>query len=612
MLYEVLFSAFPTPARLAQYEAVRDALQAEADAPDTLLLGQLAVGNGLVLDAVLIRPHAVAILLLEPRGGHLTLTDFASAPWQLGGAPMPGKQAANPYQAFQQQKEALADFLRPHLTADQANLNFTTGLLLFGEPVTFAPEVEAAMSAVPGSSNFHLLADPGRFTRRLSQLATPEIDLSATELHQLAETLGAAPAETHAGQEPTETATTHENEPEQEPAYPENAGDFFRQKAAQLWSWLGAEDIEDVDRNAYQTTTGQTHQQEKQELEQLRATMQAELARQLQAMEARDAEREQSIAQLRAQLAQAPAVAPEAATIRQQLATENREKEALEEAIRASQAESAARNQALDAKIRQLEEQMQRQSSAGTQLKGLVAPGFRRVRAWRRRLPRVGVAAAGAAVLGLSLWGLSHLTADTPHPFQKDGKWGYADEDGDLVIPALYSSVEEFDANGNAVVKKDGAYGFVDTDGDETLPPAYDALKPYSDGYARVRIGDLYTFVDEDGQEFPQYFYNALDFSEGRAAVLNQRGWFYITGPEETETPPPVFQEAYSFHKGVARVKMKGHYTFITPRYLANPDQGTEPFGQYTQASDFVDGKARVTQDGKTFFIDADGDPVDN
>jgi hypothetical protein len=472
------------------------------------------------------------------------------------------------------------------------------------------------MSAVPGSSNFHLLADPGRFTRRLSQLATPEIDLSATELHQLAETLGAAPAAPYPHQNPAEAAATRENEPaeemEQEPAYPENAGDFFRQKAAQLWSWLGAEDIEDVDRNAYQTTTGQTHQQEKQELEQLRATMQAELARQLQAMEARDAEREQSIAQLRAQLAQAPAVAPEAATIRQQLATENREKEALEEAIRASQAESAARNQALDAKIRQLEEQMQRQSSAGTQLKGLVGPGFRRVRAWRRRLPRVGVAAAGAAVLGLSLWGLSHLTADTPHPFQKDGKWGYADEDGDLVIPALYSSVEEFDANGNAVVKKDGAYGFVDTDGDETLPPAYDALKPYSDGYARVRIGDLYTFVDEDGQEFPQYFYNALDFSEGRAAVLNQRGWFYITGPEETETPPPVFQEAYSFHKGVARVKMKNHYTFITPRYLANPDQGTEPFGQYTQASDFVDGKARVTQGGKTFFIDADGDPVDN
>ncbi|WP_303309963.1 WG repeat-containing protein [Hymenobacter sp. BT730] len=611
MFYEVLFSDFPTPAQQAQYAAVRDALQAEASAPHTLLLGRLPAGNGLVLDAVLIRPHAVVILLLEPRGGHLTLTDFAAAPWQLAGSPMPFQQAANPYQAFQQQKAALAEFLRPQLTAEQANLNFTSGLLLFGEPVTFAPAVEAGMSAVPGTSSFHLLADPARFTRRLSQLATPEIDLSVTDLSHLAQTLGAAPT----ASQPTETEEPLQNTPEYEaepaPAAPENAGDFFREKAAQLWRWLGADDIEDVDRSAYPTTAGQNHLQEKQELEQLRATMQAELARQLQAMEARDAEREQSIAQLRAQLAQAPAIAPEATTLRQQLAAESQEKEALEEAIRASQAESAARNQALDAKIRQLEEQMQRQS-ATTQLKGILRPGFRRVRAWRQRLPGLGMVAAGAAALGLVFWGVSHFSADAPHPFQKDGLWGYADADGDLVIPARYTSVSEFDDNGNALVKKEGAYGFIDADGDEVLPPAYDALKPYADGYARVRIGELYTFVDEDGQEFPQYFYNALDFSEGRAAVLNQRGWFYITGPEETETPPPVFQEAYSFHKGVARVKINGEYTFITPSYLSHPDQGTEPFGRYSQASDFIDGKARVTQGGKTFFIDADGDPIEN
>jgi hypothetical protein len=176
-------------------------------------------------------------------------------------------------------------------------------------------------------------------------------------------------------------------------------------------------------------------------------------------------------------------------------------------------------------------------------------------------------------------------------------------------VPARYASATEF-RNGQAVVEQQGAFGFIDDQGQEKVAPAYDALNPYADGFARVRIGDLYTFIDEEGNEFSRYFFNALDFSEERAAVLDHRGWFYISGPGAETKPPVLFQEAYSFHDGLARVKLNGTYTFISDDYLNDPATGTTPFGRYTDAADFVDGRARVVQNGRTFYINRQGEEV--
>ena len=57
-------------------------------------------------------------------------------------------------------------------------------------------------------------------------------------------------------------------------------------------------------------------------------------------------------------------------------------------------------------------------------------------------------------------------------------------------------------------------------------------------------------------------------------------------------------------------MKLPDGYTFITPDYLADPSQGTKPFGRYQQATDFADGRARVKQAGRSFTINKDGEEV--
>ncbi|MCR5888982.1 WG repeat-containing protein [Hymenobacter sp. J193] len=634
MLHEFLITPFADAARQRHYAAVREALRADDTGPITLLLGNLAVEeDGPALDAVVVRPHSITVLLLVPRGGQLNIPALRYGTWKLDNTPLPGDwDTDNPFEQFQRQKEALASWLAPQLSSEQANLQFISGVVVFDGPVTFGPEVEEQLASSPATSGFQLLCEAGQLPRRLRQLARPDIDLTDADLTQWARDL----AEDDAPAEPT-PAASHSPAPES------TSGSPLRR----LWQWLGAHDVPDDAPYGYDAQAVAARRAEKQELEQVRHQLQADLNEQMRALEAREAEREQHITALRTQLAQAPNAPAEAAALQARLAAESREKTLVEEAIAASRAESAARNAELDAKIAQLSQliqQLNTQPTPAAAATALATPGlatpteatrpgsiagaeaprratsvaataalsFARLRQWRRLLPRLAMAAGALAVLGLGGWGLSRaVSASAPRPFQENGKWGFTTGGDEPVVPARYASVAEF-REGHAVVEADGAFGLVNEEGEEVVKPAYDALNPYAGGYARVRVGDAYTFLDQDGQEFNTYYFNALDFAEGYAAVLDYRGWHYISGPREEDPakPPVIFREAYSFQQGLARVRLADGYTFITPDYLKDPTEGTEPFGRYTAATDFIDGRARVTQQGRTFTIDTDGDEV--
>ncbi|SNC67891.1 hypothetical protein SAMN06265337_2107 [Hymenobacter gelipurpurascens] len=340
MLHSFLFTAFADSARQAQYEAVRAVLQADTSATPTILLGNFEV-EGEVMDAVVIRPHSVTVLLFVPQGGLLDISTQPDAAWQLGSYTLHGDEhAANPFEQFLHQQEALATWLSGELAPHQLLPEHITGAVLFAQAVQFGPGVETYLRRQPGAENFQLLSgDVGQLPRRLRQLGHSEINLTEEALIPWANDLTASIA----------ASAPAEAEPEAAPA-----GGYWEQKARQLWLWLGAEDIPHDAPYGSPAEAVAASQQEMHRLEQLSQQVRDELNTQRQTMEAREAEREQSIAQLRAQLAQAPTAAAEAAELRARLQTESQEKAALEEAIRASRAESEARNRELDARIQQL------------------------------------------------------------------------------------------------------------------------------------------------------------------------------------------------------------------------------------------------------------------
>ncbi len=78
----------------------------------------------------------------------------------------------------------------------------------------------------------------------------------------------------------------------------------------------------------------------------------------------------------------------------------------------------------------------------------------------------------------------------------KDGKWGYADTSGKVVIPLQFESPSQFH-HGYASAIKDGKAGVIDTTGKAVVPFIYDYVGDYQDGVFSARnFQKKYGFID--------------------------------------------------------------------------------------------------------------------
>ncbi|BDZ84767.1 hypothetical protein Lac2_29010 [Claveliimonas bilis] len=72
----------------------------------------------------------------------------------------------------------------------------------------------------------------------------------------------------------------------------------------------------------------------------------------------------------------------------------------------------------------------------------------------------------------------------------KDGKWGFVNEDGELVIDYTYDDAQSFH-NGYAAVKQNELWGYIDEEGTQVIKPQFvEATKFSSEGTAAVQVDD--------------------------------------------------------------------------------------------------------------------------
>ncbi len=78
---------------------------------------------------------------------------------------------------------------------------------------------------------------------------------------------------------------------------------------------------------------------------------------------------------------------------------------------------------------------------------------------------------------------------------EKDGKWGFVDEDGKIVIKPQYQEAHSF-SNGYAAVKKDNHWGFIDYDNKICINPQFEDAKYFnSKGNVFVKLNGVWTMI---------------------------------------------------------------------------------------------------------------------
>src|SRR4029078_13725135 len=121
----------------------------------------------------------------------------------------------------------------------------------------------------------------------------------------------------------------------------------------------------------------------------------------------------------------------------------------------------------------------------------------------------------------LALFSHAISAQDILRKFETNGKYGFKNKSGEIIIPAKYQDAGYF-KDGLAAIKQNNKWGFVDDQGREILPPKYDDIgydnktgRNFSGGLIPVAVNGKWGYADKNGKTItPIKYQQVTEFSE--------------------------------------------------------------------------------------------------
>jgi hypothetical protein len=188
-----------------------------------------------------------------------------------------------------------------------------------------------------------------------------------------------------------------------------------------------------------------------------------------------------------------------------------------------------------------------------------------------------------------------------------NGKYGFIDDQGIELVPAIYDSARGFN-HGLVAVYLNGKWGFVDKWNNIKIPFKYDYAAAFDETnedicLARVGIKDKRGYIDKDGQEIIPIIYDDIDeFVEGicEAKLNDKRGVFDQFGREIVPIQYDYIR-INSWGKFPIKVKKGGKWGFYNRH-----GKRITPIN-YDEAGHFDSRLTMVSREGKYGYINEDG-----
>ena len=113
-------------------------------------------------------------------------------------------------------------------------------------------------------------------------------------------------------------------------------------------------------------------------------------------------------------------------------------------------------------------------------------------------------------------------------PCKQDGLYGFADKEGNIVLPCQWRDARGFHCGRAWVRNQEGLYGFIDETGNVVVPCQWKRVYSFTEELAAVQDAQgLWGYIDKSGKlVIPCKWKSARSFTRGRAAVENEQGVF--------------------------------------------------------------------------------------
>jgi len=191
----------------------------------------------------------------------------------------------------------------------------------------------------------------------------------------------------------------------------------------------------------------------------------------------------------------------------------------------------------------------------------------------------------------------------------RDGKWGFMNRTGRIVISPAFAEERDFFHDLAAVALPEGKWGYINQTGKLVIDGRFDEVRDFLEELAPVRIGRKWGYINTSGQMVvePQ-FQSAGEFHDGLARVHFWNKVFCVNLGELTNDDAPL----YAFHLAeddksdlLSCFPKGGKFGYIdkTGKLAISP--------QFFVAQDFAEGMAAVrveeTATSKFGYIDRTG-----
>lgn len=140
-----------------------------------------------------------------------------------------------------------------------------------------------------------------------------------------------------------------------------------------------------------------------------------------------------------------------------------------------------------------------------------------------------------------------------------DGKWGYINKQGQLIIEPQFIHASDFN-NNIAIAGIKNKRFCIDQSG-KFLSKKYDQISRFSEGLADVRLKGKGGYIDLSGKlVIPLEFSSTLRFSEGMGPVYIDNKHLGFINTKGEMIIEPIYQWTSGFNEGIAAVyRKKGH-----------------------------------------------------
>jgi hypothetical protein len=203
----------------------------------------------------------------------------------------------------------------------------------------------------------------------------------------------------------------------------------------------------------------------------------------------------------------------------------------------------------------------------------------------------------------------AHVFSDGLAAVRKEGKYGFINEKGSLIIPHAYDAVLDFSEGICGVAflagTEDSTYYnwiFIDKNGKKIINDEFEEVHEFKSGLSAVVKNGKYGWIDKKGKFlFGNDFEECKSFSEGFAAFYKNSGWGMINQKGKIILEPS-FSSIGEVHEGLAMFSLgpnSAGYIDTTGKIIMKP--------VFQSASSFKNGIAYIQKNNKISLIRKSG-----